>query len=143
MSSCVRNWSSVFTWVHTHLGQVSLGQILIKKMSWSKLSIPSSKGQRFVITQAILKIISISLYKLTMQNIWRARNDTCKNFTKYVAHYPKGLAIFINPHDFWNIYNSFVMMTWWRHQQKQFAKKTIIIFKCYCWFVVFTYFEYK
>ncbi len=84
---------------------------------------PSWKGQRFVITQAILKIISISFYKLTMQNIWWARNDTCKIFIKYVAHYPKGLAIFISPHDFWKIYNSFIMMTWWHHQQKQFGQR--------------------
>jgi NADH:ubiquinone oxidoreductase subunit F (NADH-binding) len=77
-------------------------------MKQFKLSILSQECQWFMITPTTLKKTSISIYEAIMSNTWQAKNETCGNCIKCVAHHPKGLVVSISrTHKHKKIWNSF------------------------------------
>jgi len=66
--------------------QVSMGQFLMMRMNWSKLSIPSLKRFRFVMISITLKIYFISIGDFTMPRTWWMKNGTWGNCITWFAH---------------------------------------------------------
>jgi hypothetical protein len=74
------------------LRQTSLGQFLVIITRCCKFSFSSLDWQRLVITLAIIKILSVSIWHSTIPSTWCAKKETFRNGVSCVAHHKRGFT---------------------------------------------------